>query len=282
MKILYRQIPDDTALAEFGISELYFKKLSLQSDRAVISDKAHRHSEFEIHLVTSGCQYYEIEGKAVCVDAGCFLLIAPNVQHRAMSFGENTEKYALTFQYAKSGPLVAVPSFFSHAAGSIPTAAIDGLLFADQELQHKTKLSRRLAENRLFEILISIYRSVGLKENTETIQSLPVHAVLSLAIRYIDDNIECAPTVYEVANYCHLGERQLSRIFLRYESKTPFEFIRMRRIERAKELLKDTALSLSELSERMCFPSEYYFNQFFKCGYGMPPGTYRKSVRQSE
>ncbi len=281
MKILYRQNADDTAFYEYGISELCFKKLSLQSDGDAISGKTHRHSEFEIHLVTNGCQYYEIEGDTVCVDAGYFLLIAPNVQHRAISFDENTEKYALTFQYSADAPFFHIPGSFSFALRSIPDESIEGLLFSGRELQHKTKLSRRLAENRLFEILTSFFRCIGLKENTETIQNLPIHAVLSLAVRYIDDNIECAPTVYDVANYCHLSERQLARIFLRYESKTPFEFIRMRRIERAKELLKDTALSLFEISERMCFPNEYYFNQFFKSGYGMPPGAYRKTVKQS-
>ncbi len=281
MRILYRQAQGNTTLGEYGISELCFKKLSLQSDRAVISAKVHRHSEFELHLVTSGCQYYEIEGDSVCVDAGCFLLIAPNVQHRAMSFDEHTEKYALTFQYAACAPFFDIPNAFSFALRSIPNESMEGLLFAEGELLHKTKLSQRLAENRLFELLTSIFRSVGLKENTETIQGLPTHAVLSLAIRYIEDNIECAPTVYELASYCHLSERQLSRIFLRHEAKTPFEFIRLRRIERAKELLQDTSLSLFEISERMSFPSEYYFNQFFKSGYGMPPGAYRKSVKQS-
>ncbi len=281
MKILYRQIPDATTLDEYGVSELCFKKLSLQSDSAVISGKAHRHSEFEVHLVTNGCQYYEIEEDTVCVDSGHFLLIAPNVQHRAISFDENTEKYALTFQYSSSLPFFDIPNSFSFALQSISNEIIEGLLFSEQELQHKTKLSQRLAENRLFEILTVIFRSVGLQENTETIQNLPTHAMLSLAIRYIDDNIECSPTVHEVANYCHLSERQLARIFLRYESKTLFEFIRMRRIERARELLKDTSLSLFEISEQMSFPSEYYFNQFFKSGYGMPPGAYRKSVKQS-
>ncbi len=281
MKILYRQISDAAMLTEYGISELCFKKLSLQSDSGVISAKAHRHSEFEIHLVTSGCQYYEIEGDAVCVDAGHFLLIAPNVQHRAISFDAHTEKYALTFQYASCLPFFEIPKTFSFALRTISDGVMEGLLFAEGELLHKTKLSQRLAENRLFEILTSIFRGIGLKEDVETIQNLPVHAVLSLAIRYIEDNIECAPTVYEVASYCHLSERQLARIFLRHEAKTPFEFIRLQRIERAKALLKDTSLSLFEISERMSFPSEYYFNQFFKSGYGMPPGAYRKSVKQS-
>ncbi len=281
MKILYRQIPDNAALAEYGISEMCFKKLSLQSDSAVVSDKSHRHSEFEIHFVTSGCQYYEIDGDVVGVYAGNFLLIAPNVLHRVMSFDENTEKYALTFQYSPCASFFNIPSSFSFALQSIPRDFEQGLLFSERELQHKTNLSQRLTENRLFEILTCIFRSVGFKENTETIQNLPVNAILSLAIRYIDDNIECAPTVHEVASYCHLSERQLSRIFLRYEARTPFEFIRARRIERVRELLQDTSLSLSEISERMRFPSEYYFNQFFKCGYGMPPGAYRRSVKQS-
>ncbi len=279
MKILWRQFSDDEVLTEYGISELCFKKLHLQSDRAVISDKAHRHSEFEVHFVTNGCQYYEIDGKTQCVNEGNFLLVAPNIQHRAISFDENTEKYALLFQYASHVSFFDIPPSFSYIIRKIPAAAVEGLFFAEQELQRKTTLAQCLAKNRLLEILTLLFRSMGLKENTEAVQQSGAPAVLSLAVHYIEDNIECAPAVNEVAHYCHLSERQLARIFLRYESKTVFEFIRLRRIERAKELLKNTALSLSEISERMSFPSEYYFNQFFKCGYGMPPGAYRKSIK---
>ncbi len=279
MKILYRQFPDDSALTEYGISELYFKKFHLQSDKDVISDKTHRHSEFELHLITNGCQYYEIEGKPAHVTGGSFLLIAPNVQHHAISFDENTEKYALTFQYAPCSYFFDIPTPFSYALHNIPTGAIKGLSVAEQELQRKTKLSQRLAENRLLEILTSVFRSIGLKETSKSVQNSPIPAVLSLAMRYIDDNIEFSPTVKEVASYCHLSERQLARVFLRYEAKTVFDFIRAKRIERIKELLKDSSLALSEISERMSFPSEYYFNQFFKSGYGMPPGAYRKSIK---
>ncbi len=279
MKILWRQFSDDSALSEYGISELCFKKLSLQADRTAISNKAHRHSEFELHLITKGCQYYEINGNFECVKEGNFLLIAPNVQHRALTFDEHTEKLALLFQYVSNPCFFQIPTSFSHATRPIPAAVKEGLLFAEQESQHKTALAQRLTENRLLEILVLLFRSIGLKENTAVFQSPKIPAVLSLAIRYINDNIDCAPTVNEVANYCRLSERQLSRVFLQYEAKTVFEFIRSRRIERAKELLTDTTLSLSEISESMCFPSEYYFNQFFKSGYGMPPGAYRKTVK---
>ncbi len=278
MKILWRQMASESMLAGLGIAELCLKQLSLRADKANITTKTHRHSEFEIHFIISGSQVYEVEGREARIDAGSFLMIAPNVQHRVVSSDEDTEKLVLLFQYVHYTNFFEIPKRFSHAVNKTPSLVIDGLLFPQQLDQQKTLLSRLLTENRLLEAVVTLFRAVGFKENATPVESSKTPAVLALAKGYIEDNIERAPSADEVADYCYLSKRQLSRIFICYESKTVFEFIRAKRVERAKELLDDATLSLREISERMGFPNEYYFNQFFKNGYGMPPGAYRKMM----
>ena len=60
------------------------------------------------------------------------------------------------------------------------------------------------------------------------------------------------------------------------EGIAPGEFIKNQRIRLMEKMLSDETLSLSEISEKMHFSSEYYFNTFFKKYAGMPPGEYRK------
>ena len=98
-----------------------------------------------------------------------------------------------------------------------------------------------------------------------------------MATQYIQDNIEQAPTVSEVAAYCGVSERQLSRIFAG-EGQSPAEIIRAQRVRRIEELLADPSLSLKDIGDRMGFSDEYYFNAFFKKYAGMTPGAYRKTM----
>ena len=41
-------------------------------------------------------------------------------------------------------------------------------------------------------------------------------------------------------------------------------------------VMNESELSLKEISERLNFANEYYFNTFFKKYSGMTPGEYRK------
>ena len=46
-----------------------------------------------------------------------------------------------------------------------------------------------------------------------------------------------------------------------------------------ERLISDMTLTLKEISDRMNFNNEYYFNAFFKKHIGMPPGTYKKMTK---
>lgn len=70
-----------------------------------------------------------------------------------------------------------------------------------------------LIENRIFEILILLLRVIGYKENIVKPENDSVGYHLGLAKKFISDNIENDLSVSDVADYCHISARQLSRIF---------------------------------------------------------------------
>ena len=127
------------------------------------------------------------------------------------------------------------------------------------------------------EILVCVFRLSGMEEKKNT-QKQEENVYVSLAKQYIDNNIEMAPSVEEVSEYCYLSTKQLTRIFQRYEDISPGEYIKNRRSLKIEKLLADDSLSLKQISERMNFNNEYYFNSFFKKYSGMPPGEYRKML----
>ncbi len=86
-------------------------------------------------------------------------------------------------------------------------------------------------------------------------------------------------TFSDVAQYCHLSEKQLSRLFAAANNGTVAQYIRSQRVGRIEQMLIEGQLTIKEISERMNFTDEHYFNAFFKKHAGMTPGKYRRMQR---
>lgn len=153
----------------------------------------------------------------------------------------------------------------------------DRLRFIEEETGQRREISDVLIENALLETIVGVLRLAGFGENPATAR--PEESLtLSLAKDYIRDNIRRALTVPDVAAYCHLSPKQLTRLFLKGESASPGGFIRAERVRCIEKLLSDESLTLKDISEEMNFSSEYYFNAYFRKNAGMPPGEYRKML----
>ncbi len=276
MKIFYAQNENESTLMKYGINNCYLKEIKSSYKNHI--KKTHFHKDFEMHTVLKGYQDYEICGKIISVKEGDLLLIPPKLMHKLVFSSEKIEKIALSFNYDfKSNFLNFLQKTeFTHL--SIPTDILQSLEFIKNETEHPKSFSPVIIENRLLEMIIMLFRQRGINETVLKQADNSVHPIFNIAKRYISDNIAFAPTPKEVAIYCHISERQLSRIFIKQEGVSVFEFIKFKRVEKIKNLLKIKNISLHEISEIMNFNNEYYFNAYFKAAEGMPPAAYRKMI----
>lgn len=271
LKILFRQKEDENfgSLGRYGIENCYFKRISTDRDGFAITKKAHLHRGFELHIIAQGFQEYDIEGRKYRVEKGEFLLIYPSVLHTALGSDKNTVKFAATFNRSAEEQLC-----FKGGLSDRMWESIDCIL---SDSENPSDASPLLIENRIFELILSVFRLSGEKEKAVA-QASEENATLLLARQYIDDNIERAPSVAEVAKYCYLSPKQLTRIFKTAYGMTPGEYIINGRVGKIEKLLSDPTLSLRDISEIMGFNNEYYFSTFFKKHGGSPPGEYRKMI----
>ena len=274
MKMIYNQHKNDTlsSLNRLGIENCFFKKLIIAQDEKRITNKRHHHTCIEIHIIAKGYQVYEIDGKPYKISENEFIIIYPNVTHKIVESCEYTQKYALTF----CKKIEVNSNFF---VGEINPRINDNINYLLTDAAFKKEYSALLIENNILEIIVRLLRIAGVKEENVT-SSLDVkeNVVLSLAKQYISDNIERAITLPEVAAYCHLSTKQLTRIFNEYEGTPPGEYINKKRIKIAQRYLNNDSYSLKQISELLNFTNEYYFNSFFKKHTGLPPGKYRKMI----
>lgn len=272
MKIIYRQSENSNAFDRAGIKNCCFKQISFEKDWKQTTKRDHYHTSYELHIIEKGHQEYLIDDELINLECGQFLLIPPRVKHRAVSCFPFTMKISMTFDF--EGEIRTY-------VGNVNSIMADTIKYIEEEHGKSDFLSYNLVENRIFELLVSIIRVCGFKyrEECQLTDENSADMRLGMAKQYIDDNIEFNPRVSDVADFCYLSTRQLTRIFREKEQTTPASYIKKKQIAYLENLLSKSELSLREIAEKMNFSSEYTFNSFFKSFAGMPPGEYRKMTK---
>ncbi|MBQ4527977.1 MAG: helix-turn-helix domain-containing protein [Clostridia bacterium] len=278
MRIIYKENEKSRLCEMFGIENCLIKEISCDADSRFTMKKEHHHTGFEIHMIVAGCQSYDFSGVEKRVDAGKMIVISPLTKHRTGAHLPETKKISLTFQANSQSPML----FGAWDNGIKVTDAGNRLEAVASELSHEWKTrsaySSEMADALAYQMLILIMRKLGLGQKYEVPNDTEEDARVHMAKQYIDDNIEQNLKVSDVASYCYMGEKQLTRLFKTYADETPGTYIQRKKCLRIEKLLTEN-ISLGEISERMNFTSEYHFNSFFKKYAGMPPGKYRKMLK---
>lgn len=142
-----------------------------------------------------------------------------------------------------------------------------------EEYNSGSFLSSYIVKNSFATLLLKIMRNVkkmkGKKKNTYL-------NILSDLKSYILKNIDLNLTLEELSDYVQINKWHLVRIFNSYYNITPIKFFSDLRLERAKELIEYTDLSIGEISKKMNFESQQSFTRWFKNNDGKTPTYYRK------
>ena len=88
------------------------------------------------------------------------------------------------------------------------------------------------------------------------------------------------PTFHAISTWMNWPKRELEFLSLRKTLQAnngcqPHQYILHLRLERAKELLRKPALTLSEISQHAGFSDQSHFTNVFRRLVGVPPSTYR-------
>ncbi len=282
MKILFKQkneSNDTSVLSSLGISQFHLKSLSFK-DRKNTLRTSHHHTGFEVHIVSSGQYVYTVEDMSVCVPQGELLLISPYVKHFSSGETENAKKDTLTFCLLEDSRLLRA-EIPPHVRMKTPPELTECIEAIGREGREARYLGETLIENRALECVIQLMRCFISEPPERTDPEDEADARVLLAKQYVKDNAGRAVTVREVADYCCISPKQLARLFSASQSPPVAEYIRQQRCKQIENLLAETDLPLKEISARLSFNNEYYFNSFFKKHSGMTPGAYRKSVKKS-
>lgn len=95
---------------------------------------------------------------------------------------------------------------------------------------------------------------------------------LDIAFNFIESNISDPELSNNmIAQQVGISEVYLRKLFYEKTKTSPRQYILDSRIKKAQQMLIDTSLSVSEISEKCGFSSQYHFCRTFKSRTGMTP-----------
>jgi transcriptional regulator GlxA family with amidase domain len=98
------------------------------------------------------------------------------------------------------------------------------------------------------------------------------------AVELMEANIREPISQEDLASYIGLSRRQLQRLFQRYLLCAPSRYYLQLRLKRARELLRQTSLSLVDISALCGFVSTSHFSKSYKEYFGHSPSGERRQL----
>lgn len=99
------------------------------------------------------------------------------------------------------------------------------------------------------------------------------------AKEFVQSHVEEPVTLAQVARHVHVSPFHFCKLFKKATGMTLTEYVSRLRVEKAKRLLVDPSLRISEVVFAAGFGSIPRFNSVFKHYVGMPPTAYRATLR---
>jgi AraC family transcriptional regulator len=99
-----------------------------------------------------------------------------------------------------------------------------------------------------------------------------------IVIRYIEENLADQISLAKLAELVHLSPYHFARAFKKTSGMPPRRYHMHRRIERAKMLLAEPSLSVTEIADEVGFADTSSFSVAFHSRVGLSPRAYRRSL----
>src|SRR5262245_60363101 len=123
------------------------------------------------------------------------------------------------------------------------------------------------------------------EEQQGAIETTSLHADtyqrLMRAREFIDECYHQPLDLEQISGEACLSRFHFLRLFRRAFNKTPHQYLTQRRIEKAKELLSSSGLTVTDVCFEVGFESLGSFSSLFHKHVGHPPITYRAIIFQS-
>ena len=143
------------------------------------------------------------------------------------------------------------------------------------EVKNEALGFRRIAAASISQIL-AFATSYSLRTDEE---SQPMRGTVRQACFLLRERVDQILSIESLAEELNVGYTYFRRMFKRYTGFSPKQYHTQLRFERVKRLLRESELSISEISVLLGFDSTFHLSQWFKKLADSPPYRWRKKAK---
>ena len=250
-----------------------------------------RHDFWEMVYVDKGSVCITRDGEKVILTQGEVIFHRPNEFHTICSYESAPNFFVISF----SSSSVSM-KYFEHYRATLEKVHKSLLtsIIKEAEVSYSIpknepnlrKLQRRkdaplggeqLIKSYLEQLLIYLLRSEEKSKNVTFFPLVEEEKPLVAAIKnYISNRCEENIRVEEICQAFGYSKSFLGHLFREHTGESLAAYAITQKIERAKELLRDDRLNITQISVRLSFENPQYFARVFKRECGMTPTEWRR------
>ena len=248
------------------------------------SMEKHRHPDIEINYCLGGSYSVKIDHTVFDIKKGDLLVVSPMAAHEILqSHGDNsllvivvgTTLLSEYFEYFRN----LSSSALHFALNSESDSELCGLLEETARLkQNPSEFSELKIRGNLHNICACILEKLT-HENKDARLSKNMRSVSNIekALELVYHNYNEELKIEEIAELCGYSASNFCKVFRKITGTTFHNFLNNHRIQVAKDLLKETDVSVEEISYAVGFANTKTLCRVFKSVMNCSPGQYRKN-----
>lgn len=240
-------------------------------------DKGRVLNEYQLLYITEGEGIFNsAHAKDIPLKAGDLFLLFPGEWHTYHPTGKNGWKsYWIGFKgknvddRVKAGFLsVDKPIYHVGFSADIIRLYEEAYKRAQEEAPYSQQILAGIV-NHLVGLMYALERSMELSKDHTRVD------MINLARLRIRESLEVDLTIQQVAEELEVSYSNFRKLFKEFTGISPALYQQDLRLQRAKELLATTTLSIKEIAYRLRFESPDYFSSKFKIKTGKKPSEFR-------
>lgn len=231
--------------------------------------------DYQILYVVKGCGFFHLREGTLEVTEGKIVVFCPGErQSYQYNFQNSPEVYWIHFTGYGAKKLLEEAGLLEQQVNTvgIHTPCIELFKKVIRELQVKKPLFEQSTNAAILELVVQLGRK---RIEEEQSHNLNKNHRFDKLLEIMHSNYHIKWSIDDFARQCNMSTYWFIHSFKEYTGMSPLEYLIKIRIDKARELLLDSSLSIKEIASVTGYDNALYFSRVFKKLEGSSPRQYR-------
>lgn len=263
----------NSILPSLNITEIHTKFYQEKGTNYLFKGESHKY--WELTYVDKGSLFTSIDNKIFNLKQGDLIFYAPSQFHTQSTLNNTSSYLSINFSMDFNNNILCNRVFTLERK----THSIISMLI--EELCSNDIYSNDLSICYLKQLIIQIIRyekNLFKIKPTTQMQQVYENKLLNEILSFISENINDVITVKTICEKFCISTSTIHSLFKKNTNNTVKNYINELKLNKSKELIKNSSYTISEISEIIGFSSIHYFSKKFKSRFGVSPREYSKSI----